>query len=123
MEIRRNQIYVVNLPFTDNSITRGNRPCIVVSNNMNNIHSRVIQVIPLTTSNKKKLPTHYDMIINGESCTALCENIISVDYSNVGKYLGELTPHQISRIDERLKIQLSLRDKEINYFGNQNFQR
>lgn len=122
MEIRRNQIYVVNLPFTDNSITRGNRPCIVVSNNMNNIHSPVIQVIPLTTSAKKKLPTHYDMIINGESCTALCENIISVDYSNFGKYLGELTPHQVSRIDKRLKIQLNLKDKEDDYFVDPRFQ-
>lgn len=56
------------------------RPAIIISNNIFNVHTKMVMVCPIT-SNNKYFPTHYCLEdtknIKG---SVLCEHIRSVDY-------------------------------------------
>ena len=50
----RGNIYMAQLhPIQDNSVQGGCRPVIIVQNDIGNIHSPNVQVIPLTSQKKK----------------------------------------------------------------------
>lgn len=57
---RRGDIYIARLDKdAEGSLQSGNRPVLVVSNDMANKHSPVITVVPITSQmGKRKLPTH-----------------------------------------------------------------
>ena len=58
----------------------GFRPCIVISNNVFNKHTKMAIVCPIT-SNEKEFPTHY-LLKNTKKIhgSVLCEHIRSIDY-------------------------------------------
>ena len=53
---RRLDIYWIDLGKGNGSIQGGLRPCVVTTNDMANKFSPVIQVAPITSMTKKKLP-------------------------------------------------------------------
>lgn len=69
MIIKIGEVYYVDFPnVEEQGIEAGLRPAIVVSNDVGNLHSPVINVIPLTTSHKKiqrNLPMHVFIPGNG----------------------------------------------------------
>ena len=58
---RRLDIYWIDLGKGNGSIQGGLRPCVVTTNDMANKFSPVIQVAPITSMTKKKLPTHVNV--------------------------------------------------------------
>lgn len=98
----------------DESIQGGIRPCIIKSNDKNNIYSPNVSVIPLTTKNKKYIPTHitiYPTIENGliEKSIALCENIIPIPKSRLIKKIGFVNEIVIQNLDIGCSIQLDIK--------------
>ena len=74
-----------DITFVDFNPTKGHeqaglRPCIVVSNNVFNKHTKMVIVCPIT-SNEKEFPTHY-LLKNVKKIhgSVLCEHIRSIDY-------------------------------------------
>ena len=58
----------------------GYRPCIVISNNVFNKHTKMVMVCPIT-SNEKEFPTHHILKSTKKIHGAvLCEHIRSIDY-------------------------------------------
>lgn len=85
------------------------RPAIVVSNNLCNKHSPVIEVVYCTTSRTKhKLPTHVSIGSTPKRSIALCEAVFSVDKSRIENTLGHCTEWEMDAIDYALKISLGL---------------
>lgn len=62
---------------TDPSNTEG-RPAIVVSSDKLNEHADVVEVVYLTTKEKRLMPTHAEVLCKIPS-TALCETIYTVN--------------------------------------------
>lgn len=75
---------------------RGLRPAVIVSNNVGNIYSNNVIVIPITSHiEKKELPTHVylphdDTGLKVDSI-ALCENVHDVSKSRVKNYICTLS--------------------------------
>lgn len=94
------------------SIQAGIRPCIVVSNDMCDKFSPVLQVVALTSRVKKGLPTHIYLNQNATELKiksiALCEQIISIDKKQIKSYVSQLENKYIELIDTGLKKQLQL---------------
>ena len=74
-----------DIAFVDFNPTKGHeqaglRPCIVISNNVFNKHTKMVIVCPIT-SNEKEFPTHY-LLKNTKKVhgSVLCEHIRSIDY-------------------------------------------
>ena len=49
MNIKRGEIYLVDLGNQKGSIQSGKRPVVVISNNMNNKYSPTINILPITS--------------------------------------------------------------------------
>lgn len=93
---------------------RGERPCIVISNEKNNTYSPIVQVVIMTSKTKKKLPVHhilkkedYPNILTKDSIV-ICESLQAVDKSRLTKELGELKEEDIEKIIKCIKIQLDI---------------
>ena len=86
------------------------RPAIIVSNDVNNAHSSVVEVVYLTTQKKVDLPTHVQLQSSGRSSTAICEQIHAVSVEKLGTYIGTCTEDEMIRIDNALAISIGLLD-------------
>ena len=112
-EIKRGSIVLVNLGDRDGSIQYGIRPCVVISNNLNNKFSNVLTVVPLSTSKfKKDLPTHIAITTNNskieKDSIALCEQPTLILKDQIIKELFELDNVLMRQIDVGVMIQLGL---------------
>lgn len=101
--IRKSQSTVVT-----GSEQRESRPAIIVSNNTQNTHSPVVEVVYLTTQDKPELPTHVTIYSSGKLSTALCEQVNSVSVERVGDYLGKATAEEMEAINKALLVSLGL---------------
>lgn len=107
---KRGQIWWLKDEVKDysNHTQAGTRPVIIISNDMANRFSYNLIVVPCTTAEKKDLPTHIKLEINGPSI-ALVENIITVSNTNLGNYIGTCDDKIMEKVDEAIKIALGLK--------------
>lgn len=108
----RGELYYVEPYQTAGSEQRAGRPAIIVSNDMNNNYSGIVEVVYLTTQPKTDLPTHVTIRSTGRLSTALCEQITSVSKERFGERIGELTAEEMQRIDIALAVSLAITDIE-----------
>ncbi len=66
---------------------KSGRPAIIVSNNVGNSHSPIVEVVYLTTQPKSDLPTHVVIASAPQVSTALCEQVTTVSKERL--YLRE----------------------------------
>lgn len=96
MSINRGSIHWCYLPTYSLKITSKTRPCIVISNTIQNKGANTVNVIPLTTKQKRMdLPVHVEI---GDS-VALVENILTIEKDDVGDFIRHLTRNEQREID------------------------
>lgn len=84
------------------------RPAVVVSNEQNNEHSGIVEVVYMTTQPKTDLPTHVTIRSTGRPSTVLCEQVNSISVERIGSYIGEVSEQEMTNIDIALMISLQL---------------
>ena len=82
------------------------RPAVIVSNNIGNEHSNIVEVVYLT-SKKKKLPTHVEIMCRVPS-TALCEQVSNISQERLGEFIRSCSDEEMAAIDRALMISLGL---------------
>lgn len=93
----------------------GVRPAVVVQNDMGNKYSTTTLVCPLTSKEKKKMPTHVeitpaDCSVN-EKSIVLCEQSRVIDKQRMIKKLGEIKNIElINEINKKIAISFGLGD-------------
>lgn len=92
----------------DDSLQKGDRTCIVVSNNDCNSCSSVVEVVYTTTKKKTRLPTHFNTSVTPELSTVLCEAIHSVPKRDLVRYHGKLPTDEMKKLDRCLKISIGI---------------
>lgn len=108
-DIRRGEIfYIARGGATNGSEQFAGRPAVVVSNDENNKHSGVIEVVYMTTQPKTDLPTHVTVRSTGRLSTVLCEQVSSVSTDRVNNYIGQVSEQEMKNIDIALMISLQL---------------
>lgn len=114
VKIKRGEIWLVNLGEGNGSIQGGSRPCIVISNDMANIHSPVINVIPVTSKSKNKLPTHVSIGTESgllQESTAMAEQTMLVNKSSLTRKVGEVDSSTMNRLEMAEMIQMGIFEK------------
>lgn len=106
--MRRGDIYYVHKGTVTGSEQEGGRPAVIVSNDSNNRHSDVVEVVFLTTRPKTALPTHVSVKTSKYPSTALCEQINSISKERMGDYIGRLTTEELDEINEALLSSLGI---------------
>ena len=88
---------------------RADRPAVIVSNNTNNKHSGVYEVVYMTTQPKTDLPTHFIIASALKPSTVLCEQISSVYEERIGEWIGTLTPDEMKTLDQCLAVSIGIK--------------
>ena len=90
------------------------RPVIIISNNTCNRFSSAITVIPLTTADKKPLPTHVKILMeDGKISTALCEQLRTISTELLEDYIGTLDDTKLTEIEGSILITWGFKQPEI----------
>ena len=95
-------------------IQNDGRPVIIISNNTCNRFSPAITVVPLTTADKKPLPTHVKMLMeDGKISTVLCEQLRTISTDLLEDYIGTLDDTKLTEIEGATLIALGFKQPEI----------
>lgn len=108
-DIKRGDIfYIANSKYyaTDPENEAG-RPAIVVSNDILNKSSSAVEVVYLTTRDKKPMPTHVGIICKIPS-TALCETVYTVTKDRIGDFIKSCSAEEMAAIDKAIAVSLDL---------------
>lgn len=103
-EIYQGQIYICELGEGVGSEQCGERPCLVIQNNILNYTSDMVIIVPITSKCKKQLPTHYILtkekypFLNFDYNTVLCECIRSLSKKRLGKLIGQIQNDDLDKI-------------------------
>ena len=106
MNIKRGHIYRVNLNPTIGHEQQGNsRPCIVLSNDVLNVHSSMILMVPLTSSARPRLPIAVPVPSAGMSNSiALTLQMRAIDKRRIiSASNGELSTVDLKAVEEALR--------------------
>lgn len=87
---------------------QGIRPCIVVSNKISCFYSPTVTIVPVTSKDKKYIPTHYMLNNKKYKCfknnenTILCEQIRTVDKCRFKQFIGRLSYDDLQGVIEKI---------------------
>ena len=101
---RFGDVYLVRLEGSG-SEQRGLRPAVVFQNNVGNMYSPNVTILPMTSQLKKSgQPTHVIIKADGSGLLrdsmVLCENPVCISKAKLGAYLTSLTKDQMAMIAE-----------------------
>ena len=111
--MNRGDIYYFALDPTVGSEIRKTRPCVIVSNDKNNVVREMVTVVPLT-SNLTRVRKIEVIILKANSgltkdSKALIPQMRAISCERViGTRAGRVAPDVMGRIDDALKLHLSL---------------
>lgn len=113
--IKRKDIYYADLGPRSGSEQGGNRPVIIMQNDIGNKFSKTVIVIPITSKTKTELPTHVK-IGKGEcglkkESIILSEQIMTIDKSRLSKKIGKISDELMEDITKAVEISIGLRGK------------
>ncbi len=108
-EVKRGDIfYIANSKYyATNPENEAGRPGIVVSCDELNEYSPSVEVVYLTTKDKKPMPTHVPILCKINS-TALCETIYTVSKDRLGDYVRTCSDKEMAAIDKGMLCSLGI---------------
>lgn len=110
--VRRGDIFSVDLEPVRGSEQGKLRPALIIQNDIGNLYSPTTIVAPLTTGNLAR----YDVNVEVKSpeggltqdSLVLLNQIRVVDKSRLGRYWGRLSPGTMSKVDHAIRVSLGL---------------
>lgn len=109
----RGMLYWCQLDRVTNITGEKTRPCVIVSNNIFNLFSGSVTVLPITSkSNKQKpQPTHVDINVTSDRDSVItCENMFTIPKYAVAQFIGILDDETMAKVDHCLKMALGFEE-------------
>ena len=99
----------INIDSLGKNIQNMHRPYLIVSNNINNIKSNIVNIVPLSKQIQKEYPMHvklnkekygfkYDSLV-------CCEQILTINQDHIGRIVSHVDKEDLQRINKALTIQ------------------
>lgn len=113
MQVKRGDIYYVDLSPVVGSEQGGIRPVLIIQNDVGNRYSPTVICAAITSRmNKAKLPTHIE--IDSRRCqimkdsVILLEQIRTIDKQRLKDMIGHLDKERMRSVDEAIRVSLAL---------------
>ena len=110
--IKRGDIFLVNFDPTIGAEVRKIRPAVVVSNDINNLHSPIISIAPISSSVSRIFSFEVEIPagIGGQKIRSkiLVNQTRPIDKIRLNKKLGHLPTDILIKIDRALKLHYNL---------------
>ena len=91
MEVKRFDVYLVNLDPTIGHEIKKSRPCLVISPDEMNRYISTVIVAPMTTKGRK-YPTRVPCTFQGKEGQVVIDQLRTVDKIRLAKRLGKIDP-------------------------------
>lgn len=113
MKCRFGEIWYVSKIPSIGSEPRGNCPAVIVSNDKNNSHSKVVTVAYIKAKTPS-LPTHVELTSHDglENSIVCCEALDSISVDRLERCIGNITQYEHARIQMAIKIALNIFKEE-----------
>lgn len=111
MLIKRGDVFYADLNPAVGSEQGGIRPVLVVQNDIGNMHSPTVVILPISSAKKPNLPVHAKVDKTNllkEGSIALAEQIRTIDKCRLKSYVGSLDAEVMKQVDEVIKISLEV---------------
>ena len=114
-QIKRGEIYYADISPTIGSEQDGNRPVLVLQNDLGNHCSPTTIIAPITSKKTNRpFPTHVRLCTNGllPGSVVLLEQIRTIDKQRLGKYVGKISIEEMGQVEGSLLASLGIRTAE-----------
>jgi mRNA interferase MazF len=110
--IRRGEIFLVNFDPTIGSEAKKTRPAVVVSNDLNNAHSPIVSISPITSNVTRVYSFEVDVPAGTAGLKVRSKIMVNqtraVDKIRLLKKLGQLPAEMMVDVDQALKLHYDL---------------
>ena len=106
--IRRGEIWWVRFDPSIGGEIRKTRPAVIVSNNHWNSNNNRVQVVPLTSSEKRLFLFEAHVMVRGRQNKAMADQIRTVAKERMGDKIGQVTIDEMKAIEKAIRVQLDL---------------
>ena len=110
--VKRGEIYWVEFSPSRGAEQAGHRPALVVQNDVGNRYAPTTIVVAITSQGAdKEYPTDVRLPkrMLPKPSKALCSQVLTIGKERLGKRMVELDTETMKRVDQALKISLSLK--------------
>lgn len=112
MNIERGDILLVTFDPTVGAEIKKTRPGIVVTNNVANVYSQVLMIVPLTSQRLEKVFPHEVLISKSKGLAkdskANVAQMRAVDRSRIHAKMGQVSKDTLKKLDVAMKLHLGL---------------
>jgi mRNA interferase MazF len=105
---RRGEVWWVAFDAAVGGEIRKTRPAIVVSNDAANRALDRIQVVPLTSKTERLYPSEAYVMLEGQRCKAMADQIATASKVRLRGRLGRIDPIDMTAVDHAIRTQLAL---------------
>jgi mRNA interferase MazF len=110
--IKRGEVFLVNFDPTVGAEAKKTRPAVVVSNDVNNVHSPIISIAPISSQVSKVYSFEVEVLPGTGGLRSRSKIMINqtraIDKIRLIKKLGRLPAEIMIRVDQALKLHYDL---------------
>lgn len=117
--VKRGDIYYADLGATTGSEQGGERPVLIIQNNVGNLYSPTVIIAAITSRNKKSsIPTHIELQEKDygltKNSTILLEQIRTIDRTRLRYKMGHLDEKMMEEVNKTIFISLGIANEPSN---------
>ena len=106
--MKRGEVWWVNFDPSVGGEIRKKRPAVIVSNDASNRFLNHVQIIPLTSNTGRIYPSEALVMIKGKESKAMADQLATVSKERLFQTAGVLSPEDMKKIIEAIKVQLDI---------------
>ena len=106
--MQRGEVWWVNFGLSIGGEIKKKRPAVIISNNSSNKFLNRVQVVPLSSKTARLYPSEASVIFEGKESKAMADQLATVSKARLFRRAGVLSPEDMHKVEEAVKIQLAM---------------